>query len=309
MWWPALGGIAVGIGGWLEPRALGVGYDVIGDLLNHRLLVEAALALLGVKALIWVIALGSGTSGGVLAPLLMMGAGLGTVLAAWLPGGDAALWPLVCMAAVLSGVLGAPLTATVFAYGLTGAGDALLPLLAACAVSHGVNVLFMRRSIMTERIARRGRHVHREYAVDPQERMRVADVMTRDVLSVPAATPLAEVADHWFGARQRHRAFPVVDAQGSLLGMIDRDLLSLAGAHADAGALARSATVPVVLPDETCRVAAERMAAHGLERLPVVADRLSRRLAGIVSRSDLIKPVQAQVEEEGTRERLRGWRA
>ncbi|HZT56720.1 MAG TPA: chloride channel protein, partial [Burkholderiaceae bacterium] len=120
MWWPAIGGLAVGIGGWLQPRALGVGYDVIGDLLNHRLLVGAALALLAVKALMWLVALGSGTSGGVLAPLLMIGAGLGTVMSVWLPVGDVSLWPLVCMAAVLAGVLGAPLTATVFAFGLTG---------------------------------------------------------------------------------------------------------------------------------------------------------------------------------------------
>ena len=103
MWWPAIGGLVVGIGGWLEPRALGVGYDVIGDLLHSTSAgVGAALALLAVKAVMWVVALGSGTSGGVLAPLLMMGAGLGTCSAAVLPGGDAALWPLVCMAATLA---------------------------------------------------------------------------------------------------------------------------------------------------------------------------------------------------------------
>src|SRR5439155_1184298 len=77
MWWPAIGGLAVGIGGYLQPRALGVGYDVIGDLLHNQLAIGVVLALLAVKAVIWVIALGSGTSGGVLAPLLMMGAGLG----------------------------------------------------------------------------------------------------------------------------------------------------------------------------------------------------------------------------------------
>ncbi|HJV60955.1 MAG TPA: chloride channel protein, partial [Albitalea sp.] len=157
MWWPALGGLVVGIGGWLQPRALGVGYDVIADLLNHRLLVHAALALLAAKALMWVLALGSGTSGGVLAPLLMIGAGLGTVLGVWLPGGDPDLWPLVCMAAMLAGVLGAPLTAVVFAYGLTGDGNALLPLLLTCAASYGFSVMAMRRSILTEKVARRGR--------------------------------------------------------------------------------------------------------------------------------------------------------
>jgi H+/Cl- antiporter ClcA len=308
MWWPAIGGLAVGIGGWLQPRALGVGYDVIGDLLNHRLLVGAALALLAVKAVIWVMALGSGTSGGVLAPLLMMGAGLGTVMAAWLPVGDGSLWPLVCMAAVLAGVLGAPLTATVFAFGLTGDANALLPLLLACAVSHGLSVLLMRRSIMTERIARRGRHVHREYGVDPQERVRVDEVMTREVRAIPAHAAIPAVTAEWFGSSQEHRAFPVVDSSGACVGMLDRERLQRASAGAgSAGDLFEADAGVFALPGETCRVAAQRLAAHGLERLPVVADSGSRRLVGVVSRSDLIKPVQAQFVEDVHRERTFGW--
>ena len=300
MWWPALGGVVVGIGGWLQPRALGVGYDVIGDLLNHRLLVSAALALLTVKAVIWVIALGSGTSGGVLAPLLMMGAGLGTVLAGVLPGGGQTLWPLVCMAAVLSGVLGAPLTATVFAYGLTGDGNALLPLLLACAVSHGLSALIMPRSIMTERIARRGRHVHREYGVDPQERLRVEEVMTPEPQTIPAGTGLDAVASQWFGASQKHRAYPVVDADGAFVGMLDRERLSQADAEAVCvgDVFGKEGVIGLTLPSETCQVAARRMAATGMERLPVVADLQSRRLVGLLSRSDLIKPVQAHHAEE-----------
>lgn len=308
MWWPAIGGLAVGIGGWLQPRALGVGYDVIGDLLNHRLLAGAALALLAAKAVIWVIALGSGTSGGVLAPLLMMGAGLGTVMAAWLPASDASLWPLVCMAAVLAGVLGAPLTATVFAFGLTGDANALPPLLLACSVSHGLSVLLMRRSIMTERIARRGRHVHREYGVDPQERVRVDDVMTRDVRAIPAHARLQAVTAEWFGTAQEHRAFPVVDLHGACVGMLDREGLRRADGNASsAGDLFEASDAVFALPGETCRAAAQRLATHGLERLPVVTDLRSRRLVGIVSRSDLVKPVQAQLDEEMHRERTVGW--
>jgi H+/Cl- antiporter ClcA len=136
MWWPAIGGLAVGIGGYLQPRALGVGYDVIGDLLHNHLALGVVLALLAVKAVIWVIALGSGTSGGVLAPLLMMGAGLGVVLSHVLPGNDPMLWPLVCMAATLGGVMRAPLTATIFAFGLTHDSNALLPLLTTSAVAY-----------------------------------------------------------------------------------------------------------------------------------------------------------------------------
>lgn len=155
MWWPALGGLAVGVGGWIEPRVLGVGYDVIGDLLHQHLALQAVVAILVVKAIVWTIALGSGTSGGVLAPLLMLGAGLGVVLGQILPGGEPALWPLVSMAATLGATLGAPLTAIVFAFGLTHDIHALLPLLAATLVAHGFAIIVMRRSIMTEKIARR----------------------------------------------------------------------------------------------------------------------------------------------------------
>jgi CBS domain-containing protein len=256
----------------------------------------------------WVVALGSGTSGGVLAPLLMMGAGLGTVMAAWLPGADASLWPLVCMAAVLAGVLGAPLTATVFAFGLTGDTNALLPLLLACTVSHGLSVLLMRRSIMTERIARRGRHVQREYGVDPQERARVDEVMTRQVQTIPGEVPLPLVESGWFGVAQQHRAFAVVDELGACLGLVDRDRLRRLGNNGgSASDLFVGEALLYALPGETCRAVAQRLSSHGLERLPVVADGLSRRLVGIISRSDLVKPVEAHASEDVLRERMLGW--
>jgi CBS domain-containing protein len=301
--------VAIGIGGWLQPRALGVGYDVIGDLLGGRMLIGAALALLAAKAVMWVLALGSGTSGGVLAPVLMMGAGLGTVLAPWLPGGSPGLWPLVFMAAVLAGVLGAPLTAAVFAFGLTGDGDALLPLLLGCAVSHGVTVLLMDRSIMTERLSRRGRHVYREYGVDPLERTPVEAVMTRHVQTIPADAPLARVVHEWFGPAQRHRAFAVVDAAGACLGMLDRDRLNdMGGETRTAGDLLQGSAVQFALPHQTCRALSQQMAAWGLERLPVVQDEQTRRLVGIVSRSDLVKVAQAVHDEEAVRERVMGWK-
>ncbi|MFT3813787.1 MAG: chloride channel protein [Acidovorax sp.] len=308
MWWPALGAVAIGIGGWLQPRALGVGYDVIGDLLHGNLLIGAALALLAAKAVMWVLALGSGTSGGVLAPVLMMGAGLGTVLAPVLPGGSPGLWPLVCMAAVLAGVLGAPLTAAVFAFGLTGDGDALLPLLLACAVSHGLTVLLMDRSIMTERLSRRGRHVYREYGVDPLERTPVEAVMTRGVQTIPADAPLARVVHEWFGPAQRHRAFAVVDTRGVCLGLIDRDRLNdMDGDTRVAGDLLRGSSAPFALPQHTCRALSQQMAAWGLERLPVVDGPQTRRLVGIVSRSDLVKVAQDVHDEEAVRERVMRW--
>ncbi|CAL61870.1 putative Clc chloride channel [Herminiimonas arsenicoxydans] len=307
MWWPAIGGLAVGIGAYFEPRALGVGYDVIADLLNHRMILSAALSLLLVKAIIWVVALGSGTSGGVLAPLLMLGAGLGAVIASLVPGSDPTLWPLVCMAAVLAGVLGAPLTAAIFALGLTGDFNALLPLLLATGVSYGFTVLVMRRSIMTEKIARRGLHIYREYSVDPQERVFVQDVMATDIAHIDAALSLQQVSRDYFGAGQKHRSFPVVNAQQKLLGMLDRELLmQWMGKHDGArqiGSLFEK--IPsVAFATETCQVVGRRMAIQHAERLPVVADRASMSLIGIVSRSDLLKPSHTAFYEEHIRERL-----
>ncbi|WP_063533912.1 chloride channel protein [Burkholderia sp. MSMB1589WGS] len=333
MWWPAIGGLAVGIGGLIEPRALGVGYDVIGDLLHGHIVLQIALAILVVKAVIWVIALGSGTSGGVLAPLLMLGAGLGTLLGPALPGGEPALWPLVCMAATLGATLGAPLTAIVFAFGLTHDTNALLPLLTATLVAHGFATVVMKRSIMTEKIARRGYHIYREYGVDPLERHYVDEVMTRGAVTIDADLSADIVRARYFGATQAHRAYPVV-RDGVLIGMLDRATLDR-GADAREGGTddsdrqagdARAAQTQAVnaqaadprvidmlprraplfsLTDETCRLVATRLAVHQLERLPVVADPDTMQLVGIVSRSDLVKPALRHFDDEHKRERFR----
>ena len=178
MWWPAIGGLAVGIGGYFQPRALGVGYDVIADLLNNHMAAAAIVSLLIAKAVIWLLALGSGTSGGVLAPLLMIGAGLGAVLGPYLPGGEPAVWPLVFMAATLGGMMRAPVMAVVFAFELTHDANALLPVLATSTIAYAFTVATMHRSILTEKIARRGHHIYREYGIDPMERHSVAEVMT-----------------------------------------------------------------------------------------------------------------------------------
>ncbi len=315
MWWPALGGIAVGIGGFLEPRALGVGYDVIGDLLHQHIALQVALALLLVKAVMWVIALGSGTSGGVLAPLLMLGAELGAVLSHILPGSQPALWPLVCMAATLGATLGAPLTAIVFAFGLTHDANALLPLLGATLVAHGFAAVMMKRSIMTEKIARRGYHIYREYGVDPLERHDVGEVMTpaASVVAIDASMPVAEVEARYFGARQSHRAYPVV-RDGHLLGIVDRAMLDARHARCPHGTPPDQLPVADVLPrrtpdvalaHETCRLVATRLAVLGLERLPVVHDAQLLRITGIVSRSDLVKPALQHFDDEHKRERFR----
>ncbi|MGH8181393.1 MAG: chloride channel protein, partial [Steroidobacteraceae bacterium] len=186
MWWPALAGVVVGIGGLIDPAALGVGYDNIQALIDGNVLMHAAIALLIVKGLIWVVALASGTSGGTLAPLLMMGGAVGVLEAHILPFGNAGFWSLLAMAAVLGGTLRCPLTATVFAIELTGDLQVMPAVLVACVASFAVTVLIMRRSILTERLARRGRHLSYEYTVDPFEVMRVSEIMTHPVHTLPA---------------------------------------------------------------------------------------------------------------------------
>lgn len=308
MWWPALGGLAVGIGGYFQPRVLGVGYDVIGDLLMNHLAVKVVLAIVLVKAVIWVIALASGTSGGVLAPLLMMGAGVGAVLGPLMPGGDPAVWPLVFMAAALGGMMRAPIMAVVFAFELTHDANALLPLLTAAAVSYGFTLLFMRRSILTEKIARRGYHIYREYGIDPLERHHVDEVMTSAVKSIDADISVAGCLERYFGPTQIHRAFPVVRA-GRLIGMADRKTLAAAldtgRATSSVGDLFEDDIPEVALPDETCRHVAARLAARSLDRVPVVADPSSYQLIGIVSRHDLVKPSLSVFSEEREREQFR----
>ncbi|HET7567726.1 MAG TPA: chloride channel protein [Gaiellaceae bacterium] len=175
-WWPALGGLVVGVGGLIDPRALGVGYATIADELAGRLALGALALLLVVKLVIWATALGSGTSGGILAPLLMMGAAAGGMLGHAF-GGSAGAWAVLGMGATLAGVTRSPFTSIVFAVELTHEQTLLLPLLVACTAAHLVSVLALRRSILTEKVARRGFHVMREYAVDPLEAMFVREVM------------------------------------------------------------------------------------------------------------------------------------
>jgi H+/Cl- antiporter ClcA len=177
MWWPAIGGIVVGIGGWFFPQALGVGYDTIGALLKGDLPTTTLAGVLLVKSTIWAVALGSGTSGGVLAPLLMMGGALGGLEADVFPAMGPGFWPLVSMAAVLGGTMRTPFTAVVFALELTHDFNMVLPLLIAVTIAYALTVLGVRRSILTEKIARRGYHLTREYSTDPLEIVFVREVM------------------------------------------------------------------------------------------------------------------------------------
>jgi CBS domain-containing protein len=243
----------------------------------------------------------------VLAPLLMMGAGVGAVAAPYMPGGEPAVWPLIFMAAALGGMMRAPVMAAVFAFELTGDGNALLPLLAAAAVAYGFTVLFMRRSILTEKVARRGYHIYREYSIDPLERHYVDEVMTRAIETIDAKMTVAEVLRDYFGTRQKYRAYPVVDG-GILVGMADRALLDRIAPEKTAtplGTLFTQRRPEIALPRETCRSVAARLAITGLDRVPVVEDEKTYRLLGIVSRHDLVKPSMSVFTEEHELEQFR----
>ena len=180
MWWPAIGGVVVGTGGLIFPQALGVGYSTIGDILAGRTTIALIAGVLIVKSIIWSVSLGSGTSGGVLAPLLMIGGALGSIEALFFPAAPIGFWAIVSMGAMIAGAMRAPLAAVVFAVELTHSQNMLLPLLVTCAVAYSVSVLVMKRSILTEKIARRGLHLSQEYAVDPLELLFVREVMREE---------------------------------------------------------------------------------------------------------------------------------
>lgn len=289
MWWPALGGLVVGIGGLIDPAALGVGYDNIRLLLAGSLGVSAALLLLADKAMVWIVALSSGTSGGVLAPLLILGGALGAVEAHWLPFGDAGFWALLGMTAILGGTMRAPLTATLFAVELTGNPHLLPELFTASVAGFAFTVLAMRRSILTERIARRGLHLTREYSVDPFDLTFVRDIMVAPADSLPAEMTVAS-AMAFFGQGERHKSYPVVDGGGRVVAMVSRaDVLrwSRDGWSPEERLGDLDAEVVSAHPDELAGSLADRMAEAGASRVPVIG--ADGKLMGLVARRELLR--------------------
>jgi H+/Cl- antiporter ClcA len=185
MWWPAIGGLVVGIGGYFEPRALGVGYDVISDMLTGHMVTSAIILFFVVKLVIWIFALASGTSGGVLAPLLLFGCSIGTLVSGLSTGQQSVgVWALIGMGAIMGGMMRSPLTAIIFCFELTNDSQVFVPLLIASTAAYAFTVWAMKRSILTEKVARRGYDIFREYSVDPLERCVVKEAFTpSDVIS------------------------------------------------------------------------------------------------------------------------------
>jgi H+/Cl- antiporter ClcA/CBS domain-containing protein len=298
MWWPAIGGAVVGIGGLIFPPALGVGYGVIQRLVTDDVTWKLIFGVLIVKSLIWTFSLGSNTSGGILAPLLMIGGAMGAAMGHVLPPVSQGAWALVGMSSILAAAIGAPLTAAMLAVELTHNGGLMLPVLLACVVSYAVGVLIQPRSILTERLSRRGFHLSREYGVDPLETVMVRDVMHTSVFALPEEATRAAAVEWLQKMNERgpaswshwQRLFPLVDAEGRLKGVLTRSQM-IAAAKAskiEAPLLTDGITAPNVIGQfETLRFVAERMAESKIRSFPVVDE--SGALAGILNIEDLLE--------------------
>jgi CIC family chloride channel protein len=307
MWWPMIGGLMIGLGGLIDPRALGVGYGTIHAELLGQLTVGALLLLFVVKLVIWSGGLGSGTSGGILAPILMMGAAIGGVVGHVLPGASPGVWALVGLAAALGGVTRSPFTAIIFAFELTYDQNILLALLVAVTLAHLVSVLILKRSILTEKVARRGFHVMREYSVDPLEATFVRDVMDTEVFTIEPESQLVDIylALEEGSSARRQRLFPVIDDENRLLGVLPWSMVI--EAKENSGRRVRDAMISTSItayPDEVLRSVADRMAAHGVSVIPVVDRDNATHLEGLITQFDLLKAREKLLAEERHTQRI-----
>ncbi len=307
MWWPAIGGVAVGVIGYFVPRTMGVGYDNISGFLNGSFTTEALLFLCAFKFLSWAIALGSGTSGGTLAPLFTIGGALGAVMAVAVHGIfpdiyiDPRMAGLIGMAAMFAGASRALLASVVFAFETTLQSSGLLPLLGGCAAAYLISTTFMKHTIMTEKIARRGLHVPSEYGADFLARTLVRDSLSRNVTTLRADQTIADIRAwcrrHDEGSE--HGGYPIVDEQGELMGVVSRkDIFSAERDESAAIASAIHRTPAVVFEDNTLREAADLMIVEKVGRLPVVLREDPLQIVGILTRSDLLHAHESRLEEE-----------
>ena len=308
MWWPAIGAVAVGVVGYFAPDTLGVGYYNISAILSNGLPVKALAFLCVMKFISWAIALGSGTSGGTLAPMLTIGGGIGALVGAAaiavLPaaGIDIRIAALVGMASIFAGASRALLASAVFAFETTLQPMALLPLLGSCAAAYLASAGFMRNSIMTEKIARRGVQLPTEYTTDPLDHMVVRDVATKSVVTVHPTQKIADVLE-WLESGKEgstHQGFPVVDENETLVGIVThRDMMNAKGNAVTISDV--MAHMPrCVYEDSTVRQAADHMVNHDIGRLPVLSRGGKPRIVGILTRSDILAAYRSRIAEYET---------
>lgn len=318
VWWPALGGLGLGVIGYFVPRILGVGYGTISDILNDRLTLAVLAVVLVAKGGALLVSLGSGTSGGLLAPMFTMGAALGGLYAAginhFVPSAhlSAGAFALVAMAAVFGAAARAPFTFIIFAFELTRDYDAVLPLMIVVVVAHSIAMVLMENSIMTEKLARRGLRVHQEYEVDVFQQVAVARAMDPEPAIVSADTSIGEIAQR-IAAHEpsliKHQALLVVDSKGELAGILTRGDLVRGFERDPSGAMsagaAGSESPHVGFADETLSDALARMLQHHCGRLPIVDRENPRKIVGYLGRAAVLEARLHRLQEDHVREP--GW--
>ena len=318
MWWPAIGALGLGIIGFFVPRVLGVGYDTISDILNTKMLLGGLLAVMIFKSAALLISLGSGTSGGLLAPMFMASAAMGSAFAMIVD----KLWPaanlspgacaLVAMGAVFGAASRAAFTFIIFAFEITRDYNSVLPLMLVTVIADGIAVYYSKNSIMTEKLARRGLHIHQDYEPDVLQQVLVSETMSRDFDAVPANMTVAELSDR-IGRRDpsvtRHQGVFVMDGDGKLAGIVTRSDLMRALEKDSTGRMtildASSRDLVVTYPDEVLYDAAARMLRANVGRMPVVNRDDPRTPVGYLGRSSIMSARLRRLEDEYVRDP--GW--
>ena len=318
MWWPAIGALGLGLIGYFVPRVLGVGYDTISDILTNHLAFKLLIMVMVFKSLALIVSLGSGTSGGLLAPMFMASAAMGGAFAMLtnriFPGGHLApaAFALVAMGAVFGAASRAAFTFIIFAFEITRDYNSVLPLMLVTVIADGIAMLFTRTSIMTEKLARRGLHIHQDYEADVLQQVPVSQTMDQDPSAVPADMTVGELANR-IALREptvvRHQALPILDKQGRLAGIITRGDILRALENDSEGSTtlldAGSQRLVVTYPDELLYEAAAKMLRNDVGRLPVVSRQDPAKLVGYLGRSGIMTARLRRLEEEHVREP--GW--
>src|SRR5580704_17053459 len=319
LWWPAIGALGLGIIGYFVPRVFGVGYDTIGDILNASLALKLLLVVMIAKAAALVISLGSGTSGGLLAPMFMSSAALGGLFALgidrMLPAANlsAGAFALVAMGAVFGAASRATFSFIIFAFEITRDYNSVLPLMLVSVIADGIAMWLMpRASIMTEKLARRGLHIHQDYEADVLQQVRVSETMDPDIPALPASMKVSDLSD--LIARRdpsvsRHQGMLILDSDGKLAGVITRgDVMRALDADPNGAASVLDAgtrQVVVTFPDETLHEASVKILRNNIGRLPVVDRNDPRKVIGYLGRPGIMAARSRRLDEEHVREP--GW--
>ena len=319
MWWPAIGALALGVIGFFVPRVFGVGYDTIGDILNGQLAWKLLLVVMIAKFAALVISLGSGTSGGLLAPTFMWSAAMGGLFAMVanhaFPGAHLSpgAFAVVAMGAVFGAASRATFSFIIFAFEITRDYNSVLPLMLVAVIADGIAMLFMpSSSIMTEKLARRGLRVHQDYEADALTQVTVGETMERDPPVIAADTKVGVVAERI--ARHdplvvRRQALLILDDADKLVGIITRGDVLRALDKDSSGAMtvqeAGSTHLAVTFADELVSEAAAKLLRFDIGRLPVVDRADERRVIGYLGRAAILAARLRRFQDEHVRER--GW--